>query len=519
MSDTAIIKRYSKQAILIPIAQIVIGTDRIRGEDEFGNLQELADSIRDEGLLHPPVINADNLLIVGERRIRAMRDILKWTEIPVMFLETLDAAHVARLENDENFKRHNAPSWKMRIRSIAKQHSRMALQNALLSQKWGQTETGKLLGMSQANVAIALKVNEYLEKKDPEITKAESMADAIRVLAQRAEDARNKLLVAMTSKPGHPNGLDILNVVLGSGPTNVGAVKDKTAEELDAEMFGDAKPSVEGGVFQSAVKGLTIDTDEMPSTTQVVANSSVIIPLTSMFSHLDGAHDLVRRGPNCTDHIICDLPFGIEDHMDTIMQSNGGQDITQTRAGHDPQSNIDFVKRLIPVAFDAIRDNGFFIGFYDLEHHGWIMELGAKSGFKVCAWPIIWSKTHRCSNKAAGFNFTKSHETAFVFRKGNATLLQPQDRSVWTGSNEVEAKALGHPFAKPFKLWQWIYSAVAQRGQTVYDPCVGRGSSTIAALEYGLRPMGAELIEADYNALIINAQNWYKIKDKSVQFS
>jgi len=66
----------------IPATSIIVGDDRVR--TDFGNLEELAESIKSEGLLQPPVVNQDYKLIAGERRLRAMRDILKWTEIPVI---------------------------------------------------------------------------------------------------------------------------------------------------------------------------------------------------------------------------------------------------------------------------------------------------------------------------------------------------------------------------------------------------------------------------------------------------
>jgi DNA modification methylase len=343
------------------------------------------------------------------------------------------------------------------------------------------------------------------------------MTDAIRTLLERAENERNKKLVELTTKKGPDQ---FLNTPLGKGhvPTP-STVKQKTAEELDAELFGTPPPVV--GIFSSAVQSTSQSNDELPPdmgtpTSTPVPAKGPVIALTSSFFNLDGAHALIKLGHESVDHIICDLPYGID--MDLIAQDNGGQDIEHTREGHIVENNIDFWKRLIPSAYDAIRDGGYFIAFYDLEFHNLLTDLGRNAGFKVQRWPLVWNKTHRCVNKSANVNFTKSHEVAFVFRKGKATLLQPQDRSVWTGSNEAEAKALGHTFAKPFKLWQWLYDAVCQRGQTTFDPCVGRGSSTIAALERGLRPMGSELLTDDYNALLVNLQNWYKLKDPTVTF-
>ena len=62
-----------------PPDQIKIG-DRTR--KELGNVNTLAKSIAEIGLLHPVVITLDNFLIAGERRIAAVK-LLNWKTIPV----------------------------------------------------------------------------------------------------------------------------------------------------------------------------------------------------------------------------------------------------------------------------------------------------------------------------------------------------------------------------------------------------------------------------------------------------
>lgn len=63
-----------------------------RHRRDLGDLEALADSIRERGLLHPIVITADNLLVCGERRLRACRDVLGWERIPARVMECETAA-------------------------------------------------------------------------------------------------------------------------------------------------------------------------------------------------------------------------------------------------------------------------------------------------------------------------------------------------------------------------------------------------------------------------------------------
>lgn len=85
--------------MLIEIEKIVI-KDRIR--KDFGDIQELADDIRTNGLINPPVITPDTYeLITGERRIRAMK-LLGYKQVEVRPMAVKDAEHQLNLEISEN---------------------------------------------------------------------------------------------------------------------------------------------------------------------------------------------------------------------------------------------------------------------------------------------------------------------------------------------------------------------------------------------------------------------------------
>lgn len=65
---------------MIAISDIKVGK-RIR--EDMGDIQSLAESIEDLGLLHPIVVTPEGLLLTGERRLRAAK-LLGWTEIPAI---------------------------------------------------------------------------------------------------------------------------------------------------------------------------------------------------------------------------------------------------------------------------------------------------------------------------------------------------------------------------------------------------------------------------------------------------
>lgn len=83
-----------------PIAEIRIGH---RHRRDLGDVDQLAASIADLGLLQPVVVRPDGQLIAGERRLRAAQ-LLGWKEIPVSIV---DLTEIARGEYAENTLRKN----------------------------------------------------------------------------------------------------------------------------------------------------------------------------------------------------------------------------------------------------------------------------------------------------------------------------------------------------------------------------------------------------------------------------
>src|SRR5450830_958497 len=81
----------------LPLSRIKLGQ---RFRRDLGNIDALTDSIREVGLLHPIVVDADGNLIAGQRRLAACH-LLGMKDIPVTIVELDDAGRL-RAEQDEN---------------------------------------------------------------------------------------------------------------------------------------------------------------------------------------------------------------------------------------------------------------------------------------------------------------------------------------------------------------------------------------------------------------------------------
>lgn len=478
----------NNKRFLHPVAQI---NDSNRIRKDYGDIEELAESIKTLGLLQPIVIRLDGTLIAGGRRLRAMRK-LGWVDVPVTYFEVADEVTLRILEVEENVRRKQM-TWQERVLAVAMVHERQFILKVSGGDKWTQDATGELLGMSRANVSYAIELATYIRAGDKEIDKCERMWDALNLIIKRKAEESNKLLAKMTL------------------PTvDVAAARKMLMEAPldDTNIFTSV-----GGPSSGSVASLT-DDGEMPGAEPT--GDVILVPLSKMVLHGDCLEVMRQLDPDCIDHIITDPPYAID--MDNIDQKNDGKSVESTAAEHEVQPNLNLLDTFVLEAFRTLKPTGFCVMFTDPMTWQYLYERCISVGFKVQRWPLVWHKTHRCGNQAASYNFTKDYEIAIVCRKGNATLLTPQASSVFMGATDEGTRSLQHPFAKPPKLWQWIYSAVAHKGQLVLDPFAGVGSSTLAAIEYGLQPLAIEVNATHHAAQVVNVSEYYRKNLKNVKF-
>lgn len=508
LSETEL-QRLNSLAEEVDIESIVIG-ERVRRD--FSHVPDLAESIKEEGLIQPIVLTYDRRLIAGESRIRACK-LLGLKTIRAVYRGVLDEAQLVVLEATENNARQNL-TWQERVLSIDKVHRLRSTNATLRGESWGVRETGRLLNLAKSPVGRSVLVAEYLHANDPEIWKAESLQDAFRVLTARREREVNASIVQQTLGGKDPSGNTGQPATKYTGPV---APKDAR------DSFFDGDDTVE--TFQPGVGGVSVDVEEMPGSVGKLSSAAPTnVPLSSMLLfEPSGTNSLAcfeGLGEACTKHIITDPPYAIDMAMLNQSNPNGSmRDIETTEKEHTVQGNVDLIKKFFPLAYRAMRDGGFLVAWCDPTWWwDWCNQAEA-AGFRVQRWPLIWQKTSACQNQAAQTNFTKNFEFAVVARKGVATLNKQQPSSIWTGGNDIETKLLGHPFAKPAGLWTWVYDAICTRGDDVLEPFMGCGSAILPAVSRGLRIRGIECNKEHYDRAVVNVSGLYKSLDPTLTFS
>lgn len=462
----------------ILLSQIDLG---VRGRTEYRDIEQLAESIEQNGLIQPIVLVPNEIkdedgtlldvrynLIAGGRRINALlalgTDYLYHATTstvgrPGYLLKGEAGTELSNLLTEIAENRDRADmTWQDEVKMLVRA-TRMIQENTP-EHTIVLRDFGVMLGVNYQDIRIAVKIHDDLIASPESYRQCDSMRKALSILLDKEARYVQSLLV---KKPS-PTGL--VQVVPGQ------------------EAAPAVRPQVTIDLSRSLILGDGIAT---------LRTASV-------------------------DHVICDPDFAVSKERLEAGVVGAAAGVAQLSIDHSLDELHDFIE----AAAVAIRPNGFLVFFYDLDHHEKLQQWCAAAGFQVQRWPLIWHKTDYRSNASPQSNFTKNIEYAMVCRKPGATLAKsPQMSSIFAAASGPTTKSFGHPFAKPEALWRWIYDAVTVPGQTVFDPFAGSGSATVAALAHGLNPIACEIQEQHYNSLVLNVQAWHRAQhpDAAVIFT
>ena len=437
--------------------------------------------------------------------------------IAFTYREALTDEELAELELEENIRRKSL-TWQENVFAIVKLHKLYTQRGVLTNTKWGQRETGELLGVSTTPVFNALKLAEYLERDTAKkgIWQCESSSDAIRYILREQEDAAvaEKARRTLANLSPSTQGDEVL-----SDYDNLENVPEETIDltqppaYIERDDTGRRKRLFLWDNLDEAKKTYERNTLNVMSWEEYHSKSlkawqeeKDIVCLSSLVHHVD-CLKFMGENENSYDHIITDPPYGIE--MKNLSQEQTGmENIDKVEDEHDVDKNLILLDEFIKLSFKCLKEKGFLVMFCDAMNFRYLHDLSVATGFRVQRWPFIWHKTHACLNQMAGFNFTKNFEFAIICRKPNAQLITPSSTSILSCPNDATRES-GHPFAKPESLWTKLATHISYEGQLILEPFAGRGSGTISMLGIGRRVVSLESNEIHFAHLVENVKQHY----------
>lgn len=180
----------------IELHGITIQRDRRQRRDpEPEAIKELIDSIRRLGLIHPPVITRDHVLVAGECRIIACKA-LGWSHIPVQFVDELSEADLYAIELEENVKRRDLP-WQDQVEAVHGYHKLMLSQNPA----WTQDQTADAIGFSNRRVQAILYVGDEIASGNERIIEAPKFSTAEGIVRRARERRVEETLAGLHEAP------------------------------------------------------------------------------------------------------------------------------------------------------------------------------------------------------------------------------------------------------------------------------------------------------------------------------
>jgi len=424
---------------VIPFSQIILG-ERFR--EDLGNIEELAASIKEKGLIQPISVNSSYVLQAGGRRYHACKA-LGLEKIPVVIREGNDELDTREVELVENIHRKDM-GWQERAKLTARIH-------ALYKEKdpnWMGKKTAQLIDQSEMNVSRALKLAAGIEVF-PELGTCKTADEAFKVIRKAEEEA----LIAELSKRQKQLLDKLPEPVLDShGKPSLSGIDHLVKNTVHA---GDRDYRI-GDVFQG-LKGQKKDT----------------------FSFIE-----------------CDPPYGVD--LDILTQR---EDMTGTASRDANYNEIKaenyptFLHNLCGELYRVAKPNSWMIFWFAFKWQAEVKKELQEAGWILDEVPAIWSKPIGRTPRP-DLLLARCYEPFYVCRKGQATLAK-QGRSNlldYSPDLDIEGTAIKdkyHPAQRPVRLMRNILSIFLDtQVHKVLVPFVGSGATLRACYQLGYLPMG-----------------------------
>ena len=346
---------------LIPVSSITIDREN-RQRRDLKNIEDLAESIRERGLINPIVVTQDLILVAGERRLTAHMH-LGFDMIAVQYAEDLDTEELHMIELEENIKRDEL-DWKDHVRAVARFHS-------IRSDKepsWSQNKTADALGISSAQMSKLTLVNKMMEEGVSEVLEAPKFSTASNFAERRQERGK------------------------------AGAKRDMMADLA----FGDMPPPD-------------------PQDGDVMAGKPPVLTRFASIEHVDFGvwSKTVQTEPYNLIH--CDFPYGVN-----VGDTKGQSGAKHTGSYDDkPEDYFKLIDKFIERQDNFVGPSAHLVFWFSMDFYTETKAKLEGGGWRVSPFPLIWFKSDNTgilpdSNRGP----RRIYETAFFCSRGDRKVVR-----------------------------------------------------------------------------------------------
>jgi len=396
-------------------------SDRVR--EDFGNIDELARSISELGLIQPIVVNRELKLIAGERRLKALTKLGVDTLThghTFVYNDELDPLRLKAMEVEENVRRKGL-TWQEEV--LAKKRLLEIMQELHGVATAGRPSRAEVSGESSGGFGIN-KLAALLGESNAQTSKDVELAGLIETVPQLAkqdtkEGARRMAQLAMA--------VAVSQVQQAANPTN----------PIDVPC------TLVQGDFNETAR-------------DILSSSSV-------------------------DFIICDPPYG----EDAEGMGPKSPEMLAKAFNDSRNATVELYKALAKESYRVLKPDSFAMFFFGPRLYGHIAVACLAAGFDVDMVPLIWVKNN-VINTSPYTRYGRSYEPIIVARKGAPKLMRPSQRDVLqfdaVQMRSTQEQKFYHA-QKPVALIEKLILDTTIEGELIVDFTAGSGTTGVAALK------------------------------------
>ena len=422
----------------VSVSSIIVDREN-RQRRELTGIEELAKSILDNGLINPIVITRENVLVAGERRLTAHKQ-LGFDQIAIQYMDDLDEEQVQIIELEENIRRAELP-WQDEVKAVARFHELRANKAKTVGQTWSQESTASELGMSQATIAKHLMIKRAIDEGVQEVIEAPKMSTAANFASRRQERQKTSILRDLRKEP-----------------TSVAA-----------------KPKLEGDlIFQQEEISLPAESDQRFAeiiTGNFIEWSSTVLEVPYNVIH-------------------CDFPYGVS------AGDSKGWSGAKHFGGYEDTPDIywDLLDTFLARQDNFVAPSAHMIFWFSMKFYVPTVEKLRAAGWKVDDFPLIW---HRTDNSGImpdpQRGPRRTYETALFCTRGDRKVVKPIANSFGAVTTKIH-----HMSEKPMPVLEHFFRMVIDENALVFDPTCGSGNAIKAAEMLGANWATGMELNPDY---------------------
>lgn len=464
----------------IAIKDIRIGN---RQRKEYHNIEEMTKSLARHGLIQPVVLDQNNGLIAGGRRLAGAVN-LGWTEIDYTTREALDDISRKELELEENLQRENL-TWVEEVRAVRDLYE---LRKARYEADGGRGgDIAQVMGLAGGKGYSMQDAAMELDKSKGSVVADINLARALDEFPEIAEEATKS---AAWKRYQREKELQTRQELARRE-----AARREASAPRSESADGDDH-SYTGGSGAAAGAGAAHDESPPADVRQQIRKASWKGKGTLYHADSRDVLRLLADKHIKFDCIVTDPPFGLG--LFKKGQSTSGKRLAENEGGmydDDPYKIMEMLDQVFMWCGKLLKPDGHAYVFFHMTRYEEVFQM-VRRQFGTCEeTPLIWSK----NTPAIGDpneTWVYSYEPCFWVNRGRKMVI-PQAFNVLRHDTIPPSQKI-HPTQKPTALLRHLISASCVAGETILDPFAGSGSTLVAASQVGCHFIGVEREEEFY---------------------